>query len=381
VTIRAPFPWFGGKSRVAAEVWRRFGDVDNYVEPFFGSGAVLLARPGFDPASPFIETVNDMNAWLCNFWRAVSADAEAVAEAADYPVSELDIHARGDAIFYRDAWYRERGHESVDAWVEWIRSSPDHFDPLIAGWWVWGQSAWIGDSWGRAAHNAKRDAEGKSVAVTRARPHIHGEVIGNGIHRQMPRLDGNGVHAGHVYRSRPNVPGYYAGCGIHRQNPRVDGQAHGDGVHSPTRAGILAQLAALQVRLRRVRICCGDWSRVMGNTPLRSSGITGVFLDPPYGQVGRAHCYGEHEDFTVAAKVREWAIAHGHDHKLRIALCGYEGEHAMPSDWRCYAWKAIGGYGNQRRDKSNANAKRERIWFSPHCLAQNDLPLFARVNS
>ena len=43
--LRAPFPWFGGKRRVAPEVWERFGDVPNYVEPFFGSGAVLLGRP------------------------------------------------------------------------------------------------------------------------------------------------------------------------------------------------------------------------------------------------------------------------------------------------------------------------------------------------
>ena len=39
---KAPFPWFGGKSRVAHIVWDRFGNVPNYVEPFFGSGAVLL---------------------------------------------------------------------------------------------------------------------------------------------------------------------------------------------------------------------------------------------------------------------------------------------------------------------------------------------------
>ena len=43
--LRAPFPWFGGKSRVAAVVWRAFGDVPNYVEPFAGSLAVLLGRP------------------------------------------------------------------------------------------------------------------------------------------------------------------------------------------------------------------------------------------------------------------------------------------------------------------------------------------------
>ena len=31
-TLRAPFVWFGGKSRVAPLVWERFGDVRNYME-------------------------------------------------------------------------------------------------------------------------------------------------------------------------------------------------------------------------------------------------------------------------------------------------------------------------------------------------------------
>ncbi|KKM69533.1 hypothetical protein LCGC14_1449830, partial [marine sediment metagenome] len=43
--LKAPFPWFGGKRRVADKVWERFGDVPNYVEPFAGSLAVLLERP------------------------------------------------------------------------------------------------------------------------------------------------------------------------------------------------------------------------------------------------------------------------------------------------------------------------------------------------
>ena len=32
--LRAPFPWFGGKSKVSDIVWDRFGSVPNYVEPF-----------------------------------------------------------------------------------------------------------------------------------------------------------------------------------------------------------------------------------------------------------------------------------------------------------------------------------------------------------
>jgi DNA adenine methylase len=42
-TLKAPFPWFGGKSIIAPEVWERFGNVQNFVEPFAGSLAVLLA--------------------------------------------------------------------------------------------------------------------------------------------------------------------------------------------------------------------------------------------------------------------------------------------------------------------------------------------------
>lgn len=72
---KPPFPWFGGKSKVAPQVWKAFGDVDNYVEPFFGSGAVLFGRPTVGKA----ETVNDLDHWIANFWRAVKRDPEAVS--------------------------------------------------------------------------------------------------------------------------------------------------------------------------------------------------------------------------------------------------------------------------------------------------------------
>jgi len=60
----------GGKSRIAGEVWARFGDCPNYVEPFAGSLAVLLARPtehrgGVDPA-------HDAARPLVNFSRATT---------------------------------------------------------------------------------------------------------------------------------------------------------------------------------------------------------------------------------------------------------------------------------------------------------------------
>ena len=59
------------------------------------------------------------------------------------------------------------------------------------------------------------------------------------------------------------------------------------------------------------------------------------------------------------AAVRAWALANGDNPALRIALCGWEGEHTMPPRWTCITWRPQNAY---------QNAHRERIWFSPHCL-------------
>jgi site-specific DNA-adenine methylase len=74
-TLAAPFPYFGGKSLACATVWAAFGEVDNYVEPFAGSAAMLLGAP----SGKRVETINDADGFVANFWRAVAADADAVA--------------------------------------------------------------------------------------------------------------------------------------------------------------------------------------------------------------------------------------------------------------------------------------------------------------
>ena len=137
--LKAPFPYFGGKSRIAHEVWARFGDVPNYVEPFAGSLAVLLARP----TPPRIETVNDIDCFLTNFWRALRNDPDGVATWADYPVSEIDLHAR-------HRWLVEKKD-----FIEAMRSDPYYYDVQIAGWWVWGICAWIGGGWCRNSQHKR----------------------------------------------------------------------------------------------------------------------------------------------------------------------------------------------------------------------------------
>ena len=137
-------------------------------------------------------------------------------------------------------------------------------------------------------------------------------------------------------------------------------------------------MQSLADRLRNVRVCCGDWERICGPSPTFKHGMTGVFLDPPYSaEADRAEVYRT-EDLTVAHRVREWAIEAGKNPLMRVALCGYDTEHAMPSDWEVCAWKTNGGYGSQGDEtRGRDNASREVVWFSPACLPPVMQDLFA----
>ncbi len=121
-------------------------------------------------------------------------------------------------------------------------------------------------------------------------------------------------------------------------------------------------------RLRRVRIICGDWSRVVTPSVTWRHGVTGILLDPPYAAAGHSIKYAVGGQ-DVGADVCAWAIANGTNPLLRIALCGYAGEHTMPRGWTAVRWKAQGGYGSQGQGRGRENATRETIWFSPHCLS------------
>jgi hypothetical protein len=334
--LKAPFPYFGGKSRVASLVWERFGDVQNYVEPFFGSGAVLLGRP----TEPGIETVNDVDCLLANFWRSLKNDPDSVADAADWPVNEADQSAR-------HLWL-----SSQEEFRERMKTEPEYYDAKIAGWWVWGICSWIGSGW---CSNQLPHLGDAGMGVHRKLPH-RGDA-GRGVNRQLPHL-GN------------------AGMGVNRQQDFVE---DGEGINQ-TRDALFRYMNDLSARLRRVRVCCGDWSRVCGPSPTVNLGTTGVFLDPPYLD-GRTNSIYSTDSLTVAHDVREWAISQGEDTRIRIAICGYEGDYIMPDYWECVEWKARGGYGSQGDGQARENSAKERIWFSPHCLGGKQLGLFNGIKS
>src|SRR5512139_400580 len=180
--MKAPFPYFGGKSRAADAIWKRFGDVPNYVEPFAGSLAVLLNRPH----APHIETVNDKDAYLANFWRALSFDPEGLCHYSDWPVNEADLHARHKWLLAQSD-FRER-----------MSTDPDYYDVKIAGWWAWGISQWIGSGW--CAEDYYNGGEWQQL------PHL-GDA-GRGVHRpsqQRPHLGNPGMGVHRPPQTRPHL--------------------------------------------------------------------------------------------------------------------------------------------------------------------------------
>jgi hypothetical protein len=128
--------------------------------------------------------------------------------------------------------------------------------------------------------------------------------------------------------------------------------------------GVRAYLRSLSYRLRHVRVACGYWSRVCGDSVTWRHGMTGVFLDPPYAEGNQQYAAGG-TGTNLSAEVRAWAIEAGKRKDMRVVLAGLEGEHDIPG-WRVVEWKTCGGYGS--RNAGNVNRHRERLWLSPACL-------------
>ena len=340
VSLKAPFPFYGGKSRSADLIWSRLGDPKVYAEPFAGSLAVMLKRPPSRHPKPR-EMVVDIDHHIVNFWRAVKADPEAVARHCDWPQFHADLSARHRWLV---AW--GRGHRDR------IISDPEYCCPKAAGWWVWGVSLWIGGGW-----CADRDTPNGKMPETDPKGGVSGGTRAIG---QMPLI-----------RPTSGNPGIHA-LG---QMPFIDNGGHNRGAQA---AGdkIEGALLALADRFRHVIILAGNWKQCLGTSPLMHTSTApkpsvGILLDPPYLTENRASkLYRSDADGTsddVAVEAWEWALEHGDTY--RIAYCCHEGDFEAPGGWEVTT-RSLAGI--RRRD---VNTKRDCVMFSPACAGVS-MPLF-----
>ena len=286
-TLKAPFPYYGGKSRWAATILERLGtDIQVYVEPFAGSLAVLLASDVHAR-----EVVCDTDGHICNFWRALAADPEAVAYWADYPTIHQDLTARHRWLIQ---WARDNS--------ELLSTDPEWFDVKAAGWWVWGISSWIGGQW-----CLDRGDKGVSAQM----PKVPNYPGGSGVQVQR-------VSIPKVSDKRPYVKSNPGGQGVQVQRLSI----------GSARYRLMLWFNALADRLESVVVLNRSWESALSPTTLMHTSTgpkppVGILLDPPYDIANRSatlyHSDADGTSDSVAAASWAWAVEHGDTY--RIAYC------------------------------------------------------------
>ena len=328
VKLKAPFPYQGGKSTFADEVWKRLGNTDVYVEPFAGSLAILLAKP--KPSK--LEVVSDTNAAIINLWRALADDPVKVAKYSEQIKSHHDLLARRQ---YMRKFFR-RNHKKFE-------DDPKLYSAKMAGWWVWTAAISI------ANHGADYHYK-----VDRGRPVVRGVAID----QQTASLNGG---------------------------EQEDEEIMGFGGLT-VRPKLLQWYKRIQKRMRKVVLLNLSWElcvtpAVLGsydNSKKKPS--VAVFMDPPYITQDRsAELYGsdDNSEFKpksskgkrkgkdsnhVAVESFDWAIEHGNEY--RIAYCCHKGDFDFPEDWEI-VYRYFSGVTN----KTRKNERVDMIAFSPACLS------------
>jgi DNA adenine methylase len=341
--LAPPFNYFGGKRAVASRIWDALGDVAHYVEPFFGSGAVLLKRPISHFQKRRIETINDYSALVVNIWRAMKYQPAVVAgECAWQPLNEADYHAfRHWLCLYNKTELREQ-----------LNRLPTYCEPLVASRYLYVLCAAIGGA-----------------------PECEIDHIPEKVKYETTRTTCShvGINSSHGSVKVLNERTCFDNVGINRL---ADIQTPIDGFFNRKHSALTEWFLALQERFVDVTIECGDWTRICTPVVLEHAGYpVGIFFDPPYEKYGTTSlygvCSGENHGDVLSPKVREFCKEYGSNPHFRIVLAGYYDEHdeLLEYGWKKENGKANGGFSGKTSVKGEgARTARERLWMSPYCL-------------
>jgi DNA adenine methylase len=147
VPVKPPFTYFGGKTAIASKIASLLPAHEHYVEPYCGSLAVLLAKP-----PSMMETVNDLDGELINFWRVLRTrldefsvacaltphsrlEADIAEDNANQDLDDLErarrlwvrlTQCRGGHTVHRSGWRFYRDARGSTA------SMPDYLDAYVS---------------------------------------------------------------------------------------------------------------------------------------------------------------------------------------------------------------------------------------------------------
>lgn len=142
--LKSPFPWFGGKARLAKRIVALFPEHKQYIEPFCGAANVFFAK-----APCPHETLNDLDHGIHNFLTVLRDNPEPLIALA-----EKTWHGRELWRECRELWSQEEDPVRR-AWRWWVVA--------VDGW----GSDW-GHSWGTSVSQENRGIVGMcSTRLTR----------------------------------------------------------------------------------------------------------------------------------------------------------------------------------------------------------------------
>lgn len=199
--------------------------------------------------------------------------------------------------------------EERDSLTEYLIRDPMFYSTKHAGWWLWGAGIWLGRGWASTDYKHKLPAAPKAF------------------------------------------------CGIHRR--------------TETEESLHSLIFEVSAKLKKTRITCGDWRRVLTNCNFLDVVPAGIFLDPPYSTNDHNYSNAYYHNGNPFNDCVAWCKENGRDRRFRIALSGYatnETSGLQDLGWTVYNWDTKGRMNNRSNASDGSlNSSKERIWFSPTC--------------
>ncbi len=133
---RSPFPWFGGKQKLADEILGLFPEHAVYVEVFGGGASVLLSKP---PAT--LDVYNDRDDGLVNFFEVLRDQPERLVA-----MLELTPYSRREWQRARATWFKV--DDPVERARRWYVVASQSFGAMVARDSCAGWKQDVGCGWG-----------------------------------------------------------------------------------------------------------------------------------------------------------------------------------------------------------------------------------------
>ena len=123
--MKPPLTYYGGKQQLTKLILSLIPKHDQYIEPYFGGGAVFFAKPVSK-----LEVINDTNAELINFYRILKLEFTLLQKEIACTIHSREYFQQAKVIFQNPKLFPEIKR----AWAVWVLSNQGFASKLNGSW-------------------------------------------------------------------------------------------------------------------------------------------------------------------------------------------------------------------------------------------------------